>query len=289
MIKNKFTVSRLGIAIFLVLVLNGCSKNEKTDTKGKISDIGKAKASTQKPATLAGAGGVLDYYSFITQPSNGVFGLKSYGTRNQQSNTRTTFVGGSFVDANNNPLPGGPVSIGSISLVDSVVSGTDSYGLSSNLGPSLFGNNTTFNINPNPDGSVTGKNATATLYAPALIYFNALSSGSIIEAGATLTWNGDPLNPQNVLIVIEYDPGLAANASKAAQYPNPITTALSVPDIGSYQFVDPQFNPFPLASTLSVKLIRLNYARVTSTDGTNTYLIYSYNGVEALFFYPLAS
>jgi|GEM_PF-4043052 len=289
MIKNNFTVPQLGIVLFLVLALNGCSKGDKADNKAKISDIGKTKASTLKPATLAGAGGVLDYYSFITQPSNGVFGIKSYGTRNQQSNTRATFVGGSFVDANNNPLPGGPVSIGPLSLVDSVVSGTDSYGLSSIQSPSLFGNNTTFNINPNPNGSVTGKNATATLYAPALIYFNTLSSGSIIEAGATLTWNGDPLNPQNVLIVIEYDPGLAANASKAAQYPNRITTSLSVTDNGSYQFVDPQFNPFPLGSTLSVKLIRLNYAKVTSTDGTNTYLIYSYNGVEALFFYPVAS
>ena len=261
------TIFQIGTAAALLLSLNACSK-------GNSNDLGKP------------AGGVLDYYNFITQPSNGVFGIKSYTTQAMQDISRTTYTGGAFVDANNNTLPGGTVSIGDVFLVDSVVSGNHSYGMNAIQGTQLFGTNTTFNINPNTDNSITGKNASVTMYAPALISLNSMSSKSDIKPGSVISWQADAQNPQNVLIVMEYDPELKGNDSAALLYPNKITTSLAVPDNGAYQFVIADLIQFPPSAMLNVKLIRLNYAKAISTDGTATYLIYSYNGVDALFFHP---
>jgi hypothetical protein len=260
----NITLFRIGAAAALILSLNACNKEaEPSDSQG-----------------------VIDYYNFISQPSNGVFGIKSYTTLATQDSTRITYTGGAFVDADNNSLPGGTVSIGNISLVDSVVSGNHSYGMNANQGTALFGTNTTFNINPNPDNTITGKNASITLYAPALISIDTNSIGDNIQTNSVIAWNADLQNPQNVMIVIEYDPTFAENGSAALKYPDKIRTSLAVPDNGSYQFTSADLGRFPRAATLNVKLIRLNYARAISTDGTATYLVYSYNGVEALFFHP---
>jgi len=268
----------MGAAAALLLSLNACSKEPKSSST---NDLGRS----AKTETLAGAPGVLDYYNFITQSSNGVFGIKSYTTMATQADTRITYTGGAFVDANNNSLPGGTVSIGNVSLGDSVVDGSyHSYGNNTIQGTQLFGTNTTFNINPNPDNSVTGKNASRTIYAPALISIDP-NSGNI-QPNSLILWNKDSQNPQNVLIVLEYDPTLKGNDSVALSYPNLITRSLAVPDNGSYRFKTTDISAFPPASTLNVKLIRLNYDKATSTDGTATYLVYSYNGVDALFYHP---
>ena len=270
---------QIGGAAALFLSLNACSKGAKSPNS---NDLGKSVST----ASLPGAGGVLDYYNFITQPSNGVFGIKSYTTQYTQGSSRVTYTGGAFVDANNNTLPGGNVSIGNVNLFDSVVAGNHGYGNNIIQGTQLFGTNTTFNINPNPDNSVTGKNASITMYAPALISIDSMTTYNNIQAGSTIMWHADAQNPQNVLIVMEYDPALKGNDSVAIQHPNSISTSLSVPDNGSYHFESSDFTQFPSGATLNIKLMRLNYAKAVSTDGTASYLVYSYNGVDALYFHP---
>jgi hypothetical protein len=262
------SIFQIGAAAALLLSLQACSKE--------------AVKTTASPET----GSVLDYYNFITQKSDGVFGIKSYTTRYMQDSTRVTYTGGAFVDANNNSLPGGTVSIGNILLNDSVVSGSHNYGNNTIQGTQLFGTNTTFNINPNPGNTITGKNASITLYAPSLISINSVSPPGNMQAGTVMTWHADAQNPKNVLIVMEYDPTLKGNDSVALSYPKPISTSLAVPDNGSYHFERTDFTQFPPAAWLNIKLIRLNYARAISTDKTASYLVYSYNGVDALFFHP---
>jgi hypothetical protein len=258
------TLFQIGAAAALILSLNACSKEAKPDNNP----------------------GVLDYYNFISQPSNGVFGIKSYSTLATQDHSRITYTGGAFVDADNHSLPGGTVSIGNISLVDSVVSGGHSYGMNTNQGTELFGTNTTFNINPNPDNAITGKNASVTMYAPALISIDTKSIGDNIQPHSVIAWNADAQNPQNVMIVIEYDPTFAENGSAALKYPDKLTTSLAVPDNGSYRFTNGDLGLFPPAATLTVQLKRLNYAKAVSTDGTASYLVYSSNMVDAMFFHP---
>ena len=259
----NITLFQIGAAAALILSLNACSKEAKPSDSG----------------------GVLDFYNFISQPSNGLFGIQSYTTLPTQD-TRTTHTGGAFVDADNHSLPGGTVSIGNISLVDSVVGGGHSYGRNANQGTELFGTNTTFNINPNPDNTVTGKNASITMYAPALISIDTKSIGDNIQTNSVIAWNADSQNPQNVMIVIEYDPTFAENGSAALKYPDKIRTSLAVPDNGSYRFTNGDLGPFPPAATLTVQLKRLNYAKAVSTDGTASYLVYSSNMVDAMFFHP---
>jgi hypothetical protein len=125
-----------------------------------------------------------------------------------------------------------------------------------------------------------------TLYAPALISIDSISTFNNIQSGSTITWHADAQNPQNVLIALEYDPALKGNDSVALSYPDKITTSVAVPDNGSYQFNSGDFSLYPHAATVNLKLIRLNYAKAVSTDGTASYLIYSYNGVDALFYHP---
>jgi hypothetical protein len=260
----NITLFRIGVAAALILSLNACNKEAKPSYSQ----------------------GVIDYDNFISQPSNGVFGIKSYATLATQGRTRITYTGGAFVDADNKSLPGGTVSIGNISLVDSVANGGHSYGMNANQGTALFGTNTTFNINPNPDNTITGKNASITLYAPALISIDTKSIGDNIQTNSVIAWNADSQNPQNVMIVIEYDPTFAENGSAALKYPDKITTPLAVPDIGSYLFTRADLGRFPQAATLTVQLKRLNYAKAVSTDGTASYLVYSSNMVDAMFFHP---
>ncbi len=114
--------------LLLSFLLFGCSKNEK-----KLSSLDKFGTKKSFALSTEGSSNVIDYYSFLANPANGIFGITanttdlarpaSFNTSGATAKPNATSltitpvnIGGAFYDANSHIISGGTVSFGGITL-----------------------------------------------------------------------------------------------------------------------------------------------------------------------------
>jgi hypothetical protein len=224
-----------------------------------------------------------DYYTFLSQSSNGTLVLQSYATIDSQGVSTLTDVEGVYTDTNRNILTGGPMSIGNMTFSDSIVGTQYYYGGIPIQGASYFGTTLLYKLNPVISGQVTGAPLQSNLYAPALININSPSIGSKVNTGTKITWNADPNNTKGILIELKYDPTAKSNLALSTAYPSEITRSATATDNGSYTFKGIDLAGFPAGSSLNLNLSRYNYAKIYSSDSTRKYLITAFTEISTVY------
>lgn len=257
--------------IILPSALNSCSK------KDKINDIG-GNGSTEPAAVMA-------YYNFLNQKTSGSFYVSSYTTQASQDFPRNTQVGGFFKDpAIGKAVAGGIINIGGLSFSGDETNNYQ-YGLTQNQGENFYGSSINFKLDPNKTGN-TKPLVDAQLYIPQKMYFlnPAYSNNPVLKYPETLKWNKDDLNTKGVLVALEYDPEMGANAViKAQGYTQKIYRALTTIDNGSYELKTDDVTDFPNGGYLAITLTRANFKIVQDKQLTNSYSIYGYSTIMGLF------
>lgn len=224
-----------------------------------------------------------DYYTFLSQPSNGTLVLQSYTTIDSQGISTITDVEGAFTDTNRNVHGGGPMSIGNMTFSDSIIGTQYYYNGVPIQGASYFGTTLLYQLNPVIGGQVTSASVQSSLYAPALLTINSPSLGSKVNTGSTITWNADPKNTKGVLIELKYDPAALANLGFSTAYPSVITHSATATDKGTYTFQGADFGGFPAGCSVNLNLSRYNYAAIYSSDSTKKYLITAYTELSTTY------
>jgi len=119
----------------------------------------------------------------------------------------------------------------------------------------LFGNTLHYSIYEN--GQRSGGTGDS-IYIPELISVNF--SSNFIEAGSTISWNADNLNPRGVVVFITYDPLHQLNGNIAWENQFRISEAFVVEDSqGSYQVTQQDVERFPDDAILSIRVSRGAY------------------------------
>jgi hypothetical protein len=107
----------------------------------------------------------------------------------------------------------------------------------------------------------------------------ATAASSTLNRNQVIRWNGDPNNPKNVIIAIEFDPRESksfAGYSRTAHF-------VEVPDNGYYQLNSSLFSDIPNDAPVTVFVARGNYTKVTRTNGSEVYSVNGYTAAEQQF------
>jgi len=275
--KSQF-INKIGLLSIVLYILVSCSKKEKHE----LNDIG----FHEVPAGMGGGWGsepegILAYYDFITQGTNGFFGIKSYVSVPEQDTVRATFIGGHFFDTSRTTINGGTVKFKNYTLTASS-SPSYTYGLSSNQGEDLFGQKIALEANPDHNNNSTYK-IQDSLYIPELISLAAPENNTTIEEGTDIKWNTDLNNEVGILLILQYDPDQIDNGSFSSTYRDPIVKAVTTIDDGLYTLTREDLSDFPDGAKVSLIVLRVNYKTIQKSGQPVTCGVYAYTAVEGFF------
>ncbi|HEX6192044.1 MAG TPA: hypothetical protein VFZ42_06755 [Chitinophagaceae bacterium] len=273
---NKFIA--LSAIILLGAILSGCTKKDAAQTKEQ-----------QQPEEILGVlpgssddgqpDNILEYWDYLQQATEGTFSLVSHASLATQSDSKS--LTGGFFYSGTNPIEGGTVQIGNISLSSDVSKGY-MYGQVTPQGKALFGNTISLSLNPNAPGTSGKAIAAASIYIPAELTLSSPLADDVITTGTTIEWNTDRSNTRGVMILLEYDPENLENAGFAATYPNPVHKAISVADIGSYTLTYNDVSALPNGSRITLRVARGNYRAFNPSKSTSVYGFHAYTLVESV-------
>jgi len=261
--------------LFTASLLFSCTKKDATQninlTTRSIADI------------------ILNYQAFSQKKVDGAFYVQSMAFNNQPAEfTTTTQIGGAFYTKKGDTRAGGIVSIGSYNLLPSI---NNFYGFDKYLSrDDFYGKKITFRLNPKPslnsgttrstslddpnDESIVSQD----LYIPSAI--NVGTSNSSADPTNYISWNPDPLNPNGIVIIAEYNPDLTLNEGLSnAGYSSLIRNSISVPDNGGTTLSTDFYSMFPSGAKIILYVGRGNYTIISSGNYDYSIAAYTENSI----------
>lgn len=274
--KNITKKLLLVIQVFICSIFFiGCAKKDNT-----INDIGNT---YNKPD------GIMAYYKFGTEKSNGIFSVKQFTSLANQDNARATQAGGFFVE-NNKAVPKGNVQIGDLVFAPDY-NANYMYGLKGVQGENLYGQKIACKYNiqttttTSSSGSNDGSNVADSIYLPQKISLlqPAYSNNMSITNGTEVKWNIDLKNEKGVVVVLEYDPKWVLNSSFSSSFPNRVIKATTLTEAqGNFIFNTAFLQNFPNNVNVKLTVGRANYKTIDAGTAGN-YAMYAYTVVENYF------
>lgn len=282
------------IILSICIVLNGCSSEKDVLTESAVenSQVGFmiAPSASENPQ-------LQNYLDFINNRYDGVITLQHNGRIG--SPVSANRVVGTPILTSMMPTDiqndcGYNISLGGLTLA---CRENNHYLVANNQRreiESLFGQTVQLEVNKAGEGT----DISQSFYIPQQFKFGAPTPVfDEINIGTTITWNTDPLNTQDLIMILDYMPtnhvmyaydvDMEYEQPIIDANPNRISYAKMIPDVGSYTFASGELAPFNEHMVLKLWLIRGTH-RLIQGETTNDIIAFAaYTNQNHYFRYKL--